>query len=62
MGPTLVIQVDRKGELDVRGRATAFDLRRASSQRILVAFDLSPSGCLQPHLQPSPREQSIGVG
>lgn len=31
MGPPLVIQVDRRGQLDVRGSATAFDLPRASS-------------------------------
>lgn len=61
MGPPLVIQVDRRGQLDVRGSAAAFDLPRASSHEILVAFDLSPSGGLQPHLSPSSWEQSMGV-
>lgn len=49
MGPPLVIQVDRKGELDARGSAAAFDLPRASSQRILVALTL----CLPPAPPPA---------
>lgn len=74
MAPSLVNQVDRKGEMDLRGNAAAFDLPKSSGQftsrwltppllriRVLVGFDLSPSGCLQPHLQPLPWEQIMGV-
>lgn len=73
MGPSLVIQLDKKGEIDVRGNSTAFDIPKSSGQSTsnqlspvlpesLVGFDLSPSGCLQPHFQPSLWEQIMEKG
>lgn len=32
MGPSLVIQLDKKGEIDVRGNSNAFDIPKPSGQ------------------------------